>query len=209
MIARLSSGDKSTAPLTRASGADRIAPHEAARLGRRLEELLFMRLFSRFPRRAALAVAAALSIAPLALADGDAASPSYRFFFPQDLAQKQEEFVGTGVKVVDELCKIWEDQQVEGYLRFDTKFFRCAVPTTDTEGIALLREVQKTHDDKSDSTPPLVAVYGILGRAELFGPVKDGKDAGVASEEILIKVDKIEKPRKRFWDEPQGHAPKQ
>jgi hypothetical protein len=158
-------------------------------------------------RRAALAVAAALSLAPLALADGG--PTSYRFFFPQDLAQKQEEFVGTGVKVVDELCKIWEDQQVQGYLRFDTKYFRCAVPDTDTEGIALLREIQKTHDEKTDSTPPLVAVYGILGKEELFGPVKDGKDAGVASEHILIKVDKIEKPRKRFWDEPQGHEPKQ
>ncbi len=153
-----------------------------------------------------LVLAVALAAAPVALADG---ATSYRFFFPQDLFAHREEFVGTGVKVVDELCKIWEDQQVQGYLRFDTKYFRCAIPDTQTESIAYLREVQKAHAEGKDTTPPYVAVYGILGREPLFGPVAGGQDAGVASEEILIKVDKVEKPRQRFWDEPQGREPKE
>ena len=159
-------------------------------------------------RRAALSLAAALILAPFALAEGDAPK-SYRFFFPQDLAEKQDEFVGTGVMVVDELCKIWESQETEGLLRFDTKYFRCAVPNTESESVALLREVQKNHDEKKDSTPPLVAVFGTVSRQALFGPVKGGKDEGVASEHVVIMVDRCEKPRKRFWDEPQGVTPKQ
>jgi hypothetical protein len=49
--------------------------------------------------------------------------------------------------------------------------------------------------------PPLVAIYGTIGREPIFGPVKGGEDAGVASEEIIIKADKVEKPRERFWEE--------
>jgi hypothetical protein len=148
----------------------------------------------RFPRLAAAALAASLCGVATA-------GTSYQFFFAKDLAVHAEQNVGKGVKVVDELCKIWESQDVPGYIRFDTKYFRCAVPDTETESIAYLREVEKKHSAKESSIPPLVAVYGTLGREPLFGPVKGGAGAGVASEQILIKVDKVEKPRDRFWEE--------
>lgn len=141
-----------------------------------------------------------------ALAAGAAAvaedEKSYQFFFPKSLASEAEKHVGKPVKVVDTLVKIWEAQEIEGYLRFDTLHFRCAVPASETESIAYLREVLKLRHERKDATPPLVAIYGTLAREPLFGPVKGGEEAGVASEEILIKVDKVERPRDRFWDEP-------
>ncbi len=148
-------------------------------------------------RLAALALALALSGAA-ALAES-----SYRFFFAKDLAAKLESHVGQSVKVVDELAKIWESQEIEGHLRFDTAHFRCVVPTSATESIAYLREVQKAIEEKKARIPPLVAIYGAVSREPLFGEVKGGEDAGVASEAILLKADRIEKPRDRFWEE--GH----
>lgn len=148
----------------------------------------------RIPRFPVLALAVALGGAALA-------ETSYQFFFAKDLADHVEKHLGKGVKVVDTLVKVWEAQDVPGYLRFDTLHFRCAVPDTETESIAYLREVMKAREEKKQSVPPLVAVYGTLGREPLFGPVKGGADAGVGSEQILIKVDKVEKPRQRFWEE--------
>jgi hypothetical protein len=143
------------------------------------------------------------AIAAVAFAGAALAEDPHRFFFAKDLAADLENQVGKGVKVVDEFVKIWESQEIEGYLRFDTTHFRCAIPTDQTESIAYLREVQKTLEEGKSAIPPLVAVYGTVAREPLFGEVKGGADAGVASEHILIKVDKVEKPRERFWDE--GH----
>lgn len=152
----------------------------------------------RSPRLAAL-FAASLALGGIALAEGTV----YRFFFAKDLAARIENEVGKGVKVVDVLAKIWESQEIDGWIRFDTEHFRCVVPAAETESIAYLREVQKALDEKRSAVPPLVAIYATVSREPLFGPTKGGESEGVASEEILLKADRIERPRERFWEE--GH----
>ncbi|HVY62364.1 MAG TPA: hypothetical protein VHF22_11960, partial [Planctomycetota bacterium] len=117
--------------------------------------------------------------------------------------------VGKAVKVVDRLVKIWDYQKEGESIRFDTELFRCAIPASETESIAYLREVMARQDAKQegdglktpDTTPPLVCLYGNVARSELWGKPKDGKDAGRDEDEIVIMVDKVEKPRQRFFDE--------
>ncbi|RME73228.1 MAG: hypothetical protein D6776_07425 [Planctomycetota bacterium] len=130
------------------------------------------------------------------------AASAYRFFFADRLAEQLEQQVGTSVFVVDELVRVWSYQDVDGYVRFDTRRFRCAVPASATESIAYLREVQRRRE-QGDTTPPLLALFGKLARPPLWGPVLAGQEDGVASEQIVLVCDRIEKPRKRFFLE--GH----
>ena len=136
---------------------------------------------------------------------------AYSFFFAVELDRHLEKQVGEQVMVVDKLNRIWEHQEVDGYLRFDTERFRCAIPNTETDAIAYLREVQAARTEKvddegkrtSDRTLPLIAIYGTVTREPLWGEVKGGEAEGVVSEQIVIIADKVEKPRARFFDE--GH----
>ena len=52
-----------------------------------------------------------------------------------------------------------------------------------------------------DTTPPLICIYGTVVRSALWGKPKEGKEAGKDEDEIIILTDKVEKPRKRFFDE--------
>jgi len=153
---------------------------------------------ARLPLGRALAIAAALPALLLATAS---TAFAYRFFLVSDLAREAEQHVGTKIKVVDTLVKIWQEQELKDYLRFDTTQFRCAVPTSETESIAYIREVLKNHDERKVTIPPLVAIYGTLSRAPLWGRVAGGEEQGVASEQIVIIVDRVERPRDRFWEE--------
>ncbi|GIW71209.1 MAG: hypothetical protein KatS3mg102_0751 [Planctomycetota bacterium] len=132
----------------------------------------------------------------LALAAGSASG--YRFFFADRLAESLEQHVGSRVKVVDELVEIWDYQDVQGYLRFDTRRFRCAVPNHRTEDIALLREIARRRAEGAVE-PPLIAIYGTVSREPLWGRVAAGEGAGVASETIVLLADRIERPRRRFF----------
>ncbi len=48
------------------------------------------------------------------------------------------------------------------------------------------------------SNKPVVTIYGQVDRHEFWGEVR-GKGAGVATETVSIVVDKVEKPRKRWY----------
>jgi hypothetical protein len=108
--------------------------------------------------------------------------------------------VGPKVKTVDEVVAIYPEdhQSSEGFLRFDTYHFRCAIPTSDTEGIALMRELEEKRA-KGDSTPFLLALSGTVARPEIFGKIARGYDDGVRPEQIVLVVDKVEKPRRRYF----------
>jgi hypothetical protein len=47
---------------------------------------------------------------------------------------------------------------------------------------------------------PIVTVYGKVQRADFWGPVK-GQDQGVATEAITIVVDRVERPRMRWYED--------
>ena len=52
------------------------------------------------------------------------------------------------------------------------------------------------------SNKPIVTVFGTVARADFWGPVADvAKGAGVQTEQITIVVDKVEKPRTRWYEE--------
>lgn len=46
---------------------------------------------------------------------------------------------------------------------------------------------------------PIATVYGTVTRADFWGPVM-GKDNGVATEAITIVVDRVERPRERWYE---------
>ena len=151
-------------------------------------------------RTRALAAAGAV----LLVAAGAAIAVDYEFFLSKELAASLPKHVGKAVKVVDRLVKIWEYQKEGESIRFDTELFRCAIPASETESIAYLRELMKGQEgvDKTpDTTPPLICIYGTVTRSALWGRPKDGKEAGKDEDEILIATDKVEKPRQRFFDE--------
>lgn len=157
------------------------------------------RLMGTFPRARALCLGLALvlSVATPALA--------YQFFLVKELEAKLPDQVNKQIKVVDKLVKIWEYQEVEGYLRFDTHHFRCAIPASETEGIAYLRELMKAQEgvDKTpDATPPLIAIYGTVRQPDFWGKAHEGRDKGIPMDQYTIVADKVEKPRARFFEEP-------
>src|SRR5262249_31751624 len=149
------------------------------------------------------AIAAALVLAFTSTA------AAYEYFFAEQLERQLPKMVGKQVKVVDKLVKVWEQQEVEGFIRFDTTRFRCAIPASETEGIAYMRELQKRGEGQNENglirgagaAPPLIAVYGTVQRPAFWGKPREGKDSGVAEDQIVIVADKVEKPRQRFWDE--------
>lgn len=50
------------------------------------------------------------------------------------------------------------------------------------------------------SNKPIVTVFGTVARADFWGPVR-GQDQGVATEAITIVVDRVEAPRRRWYEE--------
>ena len=134
----------------------------------------------------------------LALVAATATAYAYQYFSAVELKAQLADRVDTKVKVVDRLIKVWEFQGSDGYIRFDTKQFRCVVPTSKTEAIAYLRKVEKGLK-AGDAEPPLLALYGKVSREPVFGPVRAGQSQGVVSEQILIVCDQIKRPRQRFW----------
>ena len=140
----------------------------------------------------------AFAIALIILAT-TASAYAYRYFSREDLARDLAKVVGQKVKVVDEVEEIWDYQEVDGYLRFDTVYFRCIISKKHTESIALLRNIH-SRKDKKKIVKKIIAVYGTVERPEFWGEVK-GKEEGVCSEEIVIVVDKVEIPRKRYFKE--------
>lgn len=149
--------------------------------------------------------------ATLALAGGAGAlalaADEYRFFLVDHLSEEDtlKANVDKPVKFVDKLVRIWEYQKDGEPIRFDTDHFRCAVPADKSEDIALIRELMKQQDgvDKTpEALPPLVAISGTVVHNPLFGKPKDeSKGAGREEDELIILVDKIEKPRARFQEE--------
>lgn len=103
------------------------------------------------------------------------------------------------------LQSIWDDAQ-KGYAEILTKLEAIndqlrekALTETDAQNQRreLYWELYKVYSNK-----PIVTVYGTVARADFWGPVDGGaKGAGVATEQITIVVDKVEKPRARWYEE--------
>ena len=110
---------------------------------------------------------------------------AYQFFFAKDLEKTLAQQVGKQVKVVDKLVKIYESQEVQGYIKFDTYRFRCLIPQSETEGIAYLRELLKNQEGGEGKSPdgrePLVAIYGTVANGSKFWP--GGKEAGAGGDD--------------------------
>ena len=105
-----------------------------------------------------------LRIAAVLLIVGTAGVASaYDYFFVDTLERQLDAHVDRKVMVVDKLVSIWEYQDVDGHLRFDTEHFRCAIPHTATDSIAYLREVAEKRK-QGDVTPPLLALFGEVKR---------------------------------------------
>jgi hypothetical protein len=103
------------------------------------------------------------------------------------------------------LQSIWDDAQ-KGYGEILTQLEEIndqlrAKQLTETDAQNKRRELYwalyKVYSNK-----PIVTVYGTVARADFWGPVDGGaKGAGVATEQITIVVDKVEKPRARWYEE--------
>jgi hypothetical protein len=65
----------------------------------------------------------------------------------------------------------------------------------DTKRTELYWELNRIWKNK-----PIVTVYGKVVRADFWGPVK-GADQGVATESISIVVDRVERPRQRWYED--------
>jgi hypothetical protein len=129
---------------------------------------------------------------------------AYNHYMSRHLARELQDRVGERISVVDKVVKEWTLQESHGYLRFDTERFRCAIPSSDFNSIAVPRDVIERRR-RGDRTLPLVHMFGVVSREPIFGRVAGGKEDGVASEQILILCDRVEKPRGRFFDEDMGY----
>jgi hypothetical protein len=180
------------------------------RLGRssieEVPDMLARFLPSRRAGLAALLAGLVLAAAGLVRAGDD----DFKFFMRKDLKATIKQQSLQPVRTVDKLVKIWDYQKEGEPIRFDTELFRCAIPAADTEGIAYLRELmskngggEKENEAKAgDPTPPLICIQGRVEPNTLWGAGKENKDAaGQAEDELIIMVSKVEKPRKRFFDE--------
>lgn len=53
------------------------------------------------------------------------------------------------------------------------------------------------------SNKPIVTIFGTVDRADFWGPVR-GKNDGVATETVSIVVDRVERPRRRWYESLDG-----
>lgn len=132
---------------------------------------------------------------------------AYQYFSRAQLFRELEAHVGKKVHFVDELVKVYPDeiQKLDGYLRFDTRQFTCAIPVSNQEGVAYLKELaaKRAKLPVEDATPQWIAIYGDVVRPDWWGPVADGAEDGVVPETIAIAVDKVERARQRYFDDPE------
>ena len=124
---------------------------------------------------------------------------AYEYHGREDLSDKLEKKVGKQVKVIDEIISIYPDtQNVDGYFKFDTLYFRCLIPNDKTEAIDYVKETGTLTKKGSRRVKRLVTIEGTVERREVYGEVK-GKEAGVESEQIVLIVDSAKKPRARYY----------
>ncbi len=126
---------------------------------------------------------------------------AYDYFDREDLADKLEKNIGTKVRVVDEIVSVYADNQdIDGYFKFDTLHFRCIIADDKTDAIDYVKKTGTEKKKGARRTKRLVTIQGTVGRPDVYGEVK-GKDSGVVSEQILIVVDTAKKPRARYYRE--------
>ena len=175
--------------------------------------------------RTTLALAASIALVGLlVVAAPEATGTDYRYFDREDLFREKEKWVGTGAVVTDVMLKIWPDElrdpvpqstrrtglgdRAEGaerakdlpasqYLRFETRYFRCAVEKSNTEAVELLKSLAEQKDD-ARFNKRLVTIWALVDRPELWGSVFNPAE-GPDTEMVVLKVDKVTKPRERFF----------
>ncbi|MBI4576173.1 MAG: hypothetical protein HY722_07930 [Planctomycetes bacterium] len=126
-----------------------------------------------------------------------------RYFEAPELRGALEENVDRPVEFVDELVKIWKEQKVSGYVRFDTYHFRCAVPSTATASLEYLRDLEGSDAGKAPTPEPwLVHIAGKPVHPEFWGKVDaDAAGSGVSPETTVIVVDEASRPRRRYFED--------
>lgn len=173
------------------------------------------------------------------VAHSDTAKLEYLFVDRVELSRKLNMKVGNKVTSTDRLVMVYEKQR-DGYIFFDTHYFRCAVkssaPGVDylkktfdlakTQYKDLIKELEEINKklknargagaDSLESQrrevakriykrwkkKAIVTLYGRIERPEIWGQVDDAaKGNGNKSERIIFVVDRIEKPRKRWFKE--------
>ncbi len=159
------------------------------------------------------------------------AAGQYEYIIASMLFEKQEEYLGKPVKLVDDLAVLWDDptphdskektkeaedkgykgdydnqtMTSKGYIKFDTLYFRCMLPDNLQSSVDYLRRVNrlKTFYDPKVLKPEakLVAVYGKLVRVKIYDA--EDTDAETPREYVILMTDKVERPAERFFkDEP-------
>jgi hypothetical protein len=194
-------------------------------------------------RRVALFLGLSLVVSGALLARR--ADAIYRYFSRQslawDLENDPDKWLDQDVTVTDELVFVWPQGPTDSadntpHLKFDTLYFRCAVPTSakgdhleavweeakkgakdiidrieEVNDKQRKREISdKDADDKRKAlywelhahwkNKPIVTLFGKVKRADFWGPVQ-GKEEGVRTEQITIVVDRVEKPRDRWYED--------
>lgn len=101
----------------------------------------------------------------------------------------------------EHLGSIWEDAQ-KGYSAITKQIEevneeQAKGKLTPSQGVEKRRELYwELH--RVWKNQPIVTIFGTVDRADFWGPVR-GKAEGVATETMTIVVDRIEKPRKRWY----------
>ena len=142
----------------------------------------------------------------LALGYGPAAL-AYEYVQRHFLKRDIEKYIGKKIKVVDELVRIWGAKDAPGHVRFDTVMFRCAIAEDNTAGREYLNSLIRPRNPDQKPEPLLCDIYGSFQRVTYWGDVEgqgknsDAKEKGVTPEEIVLVVDRVERPRKHFYDD--------
>lgn len=108
-------------------------------------------------------------------------------------------------RVETHLESIWNDAQ-KGYGDVITKLeeINDQLRERQTTEVDAQKRRQELYWDlyKVWSNRPIVTVYGTVQRADFWGPVfPASRGAGVATEAITIVVDRVEQPRRRWYEE--------
>lgn len=126
---------------------------------------------------------------------------AYKYWERKELADDLEIEVGEKVRVVDEVLSVHpKKQSISGYFKFDTVYFRCLIPNDKTEAIEFVKSTSAKRTKGSRRTKRLLTIDGTVEQKEVYGTV-GGKDAGVRSEAIFLVVDKVSRPRARYFKE--------
>jgi len=170
---------------------------------------------------AGLVCGAALLVTTVGDADG------YRFVHRDKLNRELKNWVGKKVTTTDKLTMVYPDE-FSNHVFFETHYFRCAIPTNNSKGVEYIKTLYagalkqfkdlREELDKAKSASernaivwkiykrwkekPIVTMFGTVDRPELWGQVAPAaKSSGVVSERIVFVIDRLEKPRKRWYKE--------